>query len=392
MKVQKDVSVVLDAPGIGVKVERFYLFCFFSVSLCSILYYFFGALFQVFIVASILLSFFVFLSVGRLDKRFIAEFLISILCVLFSFFSIRFGTLGGVYISLNIFLMLCLAVGVGRVVAGSYRYLDRIRDGSLAILLFCYFYFLFKIVWSKYTGVTDPQYLELGSRNIASAILIFAQVFFTAINYLAREKVPILTPIVTFGFCVVFHGRTGVALSFLWLFFSFYERWRGSKIFTMVSLVSFGALIFFYFEGLASVVSDSTKFNHGLETIRFEMWREYISSLSIETFLLGQEFDVSPLIVFDGGGSPHNSYISGHHFMGAAYLLLVLFMLLRSVLFFKRDRLIVLAGFWLLMFRALWDVISLPGYFSVFVLVLYVLLFVDIDSGCKGERSLAMRG
>jgi len=365
---------------------------FFLVSLCIVATFVVGQFFSFLVFFVLILAVIVFIwSGGRFKGRFNLELLLCFFCLLSSVFSYRFGSYGGFYLSSFMFLSFLFSLTFYSISFSESYFLVGAHKAIKVVFLLYLSYLIFCFVLKGVGPLSADDYLAIGSRNMVSAVLIYLQIIYSIIFFYRFSSVPVLTPIITFIVCLFLFGRSGILISGIWLAVSIFYRVSEKKY----SVSAFLILAFFVIFAISDVPDTAfhylileTKFRHGFESNRMEMWVEYFLSIDILSFFVGQSYDLSPSIEIYGGGSPHSSFINGHHFMGFPYLVLIALMFFRSVFFAFFNGFFVFIGFFLLVFRAGFDVIAMPGLFSVFVFLAYFLCFSSVSCKCKNHFSV----
>lgn len=201
-------------------------------------------------------------------------------------------------------------------------FVDKRFSYYLSSFLF-YLFFLFSVV--VIFADSRPAYDSLNnmfpdaSRNMVGAIAIFLLSFNMLSAYREKKVIPLLPLLCSFVLVVSAYGRSSIiALAILSLtYFLFYCK----RYFFSVLLLSLMLSLAIPFLGIDYENYFLRFTQSGLESLRAQMYAEYLVSLDLIGVVFGGSVLESPLISsFDGNS--HSSYIRSHSYYG---LLIILF-------------------------------------------------------------------
>ena len=286
------------------------------------------------VVASFCSLHYLFDSVATKKKVSVEIFLILV-CVLFSLASIRYSSLGGVFVALNFLTSAIFAKSLAsrfrRNSVNHDEVILRISQVSYYCFLFFLIYRFYDVGFNKY-GANDI--FAESSRNMVSGVLIFLQCFYSAARYFKDKKIVVFSPFLTLAVAVVCFGRSGIAVSFLIASCTVFFAISRFSMLSRFCFLAVGFSAIFYLGNSLWPFSvdliESTNFTKGLESVRSDINYQYISSMGIVELFFGSPYSLSPVLVFFDE-NPHNSFIHGHHFMGLGYLIFVCYLLVRLV-------------------------------------------------------------
>lgn len=257
---------------------------------------------------------------------------------------------------------------------------------KLFLLLF-WLFFLYKCV----TVGSDPDSVNLflggGSRNMVSGIALFLQILYSVTYFQRYGRLPVASAFVTFGLCLLAFGRTGIVLSGALCLLTVRPYWsRFGLTERIVFGILFGSVLVALVHPIFSFLIEDTSFKYGLRSPRFTMLREYFSGFSLEALLMGRSFEEMPTVM-RFNANPHNSFLYGHHLMGGAYLMFlsVVVLIVIHCLRVAKKRIYGLLLI-LLMIRAFFDLIAIPGYFDGIFFYILSLALISWHGGSESPR------
>lgn len=352
------------------------LFCFFSI-IATLLYYILGYSYLKYLpllITSAITLYFVVLNKTRVFSSDIYILIVVVFCLLFSIInSLRF-TLGALFLGLQLLTMSYSA----------YFIVNKCNINLLKVaktILLLYFIFFF---YSLVTVGGSPNdingYLKTSSRNIVSGLCLIFQIFYSSCFYFKHKKLPLFTPVITFLICILSYGRAGIICALILLFITALSLIMGNnrakayfRVVLLILALPFSILFIKYTPVVYDEIYSNSNFSKaGLDSPRIAMNIEYWDGMNFIDFFAGRSFEMSPTIM-DYDMNPHNSYIQGHHFMGVAYLMLFLYMLINLIKTFFKHPSLVLPTLLLSVFfiRISIDVISFPGSLDLILFYLY---------------------
>ena len=224
-------------------------------------------------------------------------------------------------------------------------------------------------------GGTANNLLSMGSQNNISAYVIF----FVIIGYLSimkeKKTIKYYAGFITLVICLWTGSRAGIVSAFLLLIGTFlynYFAIKGKKVKTLANwfaMIGFGVLTINYFFGkyLSDLIVKLDRY--GSESIRTEIWREYIHAAleNIGNFLLGPSTSNGNYYWLNFyQGNTHNSFLMLHAKFGfiALILLFVLVCLVMYKAIMEKNYIIIIvivSAF----ARIFFDWIAFPGLYDV---------------------------
>lgn len=215
---------------------------------------------------------------------------------------------------------------------------EMVSSVAFVALFSFYLYFVYSGIKLGFQPSEVNFYFVDASRNIVSTVALFFQILYSAAYYRANNVLPKVTPIFTFIVAFMAYGRTGIALSLIFVVVTYAVSFWRSKvlykfIFLLLTLI-LSVVAFRYFAVMENFILVETNFNSGFETPCTKMVKDYIASLDFFRIFTGSDLSAIP-IIFQHDNNPHNSIIYGHSQYGIFYVLL-LFSLMVIVIKNKR--------------------------------------------------------
>jgi len=224
----------------------------------------------------------------------------------------------------------------------------------------------------------DPNEFYIGmSRNYLGLILLTFNILYSFLLYVVKRKVNIYIIIISVVLSILFVGRStiGAMLGLLLLNLLYYLKGRAKWLIVILLLGGTGAIYFLipYFEELYSLSS----FNRfGLETPRYQIWKDFFRYSTFYTYIFGMDTYSVPIIA-EYEGNVHNGFINILARTGIGFVFFV-YIFCHSII-----RYLIIKEFYLLLllliisFRVLFDTgifISNLG-FIYYTLLLYPLFY-----------------
>lgn len=240
------------------------------------------------------------------------------------------------------------------------------------------------------------NYFIESSRNIVSAMGLFLQILYSTAHYRAKKVLPKVTPIITFIISFVAYGRSGIALSAIFLFITYASIFRQSKfvyklafivvVLVLVLMVSQYAVI------MKNIFLTESNFSSGLDTPRVLMIQSYLESLDFVRVLVGVDLSSVP-IINQYNNNPHSSVIYGHSQYGVLYILFMLSLvaIVAKSNPFKRGVALYVSFLSIFFIRVLVDKMSLPGIFDYLPFYIFCIILFD-SKKCKREETKCLYG
>ncbi|SFR44908.1 hypothetical protein SAMN04488070_1135 [Pseudidiomarina maritima] len=225
--------------------------------------------------------------------------------------------------------------------------------------------------------------IDGASRNVVSGIAIYLFVFICLLSERAEAKINYFYPASLLSIALLANSRTALILSFVLTVMVFIYNTRNYRI---RKLAFFCALLLVGLTTLSTEVWYSylsgTRLSEGLQSIRYEMWREYIQSIDFESFFIGVNLDRLPLIS-SFNNNPHNSYIYAHSMFGFAAFIWFLFLSFSVLYSFIVGRYFIGSLMLIIVVRAAFDIGFFLGKFDFVLFTTLLYLYQPHDSGCK---------
>ncbi|MDC4051993.1 hypothetical protein [Acinetobacter baumannii] len=315
----------------------------------------------------------IFIATQRFKRSsFFAFFLIVLVFVIFSINSNQYPALISIYNFLY-----------GIIAFFSAYALFKIDTPTKYIKLVFWPYLIFLIYLFATLGFSDPglynEVLANSSRNYLSAILILIMVLLALSFEKEKKNIPLIYPFLTFFCCVGLVGRSGIALSALFLLFCLFKQ-KNFKL-MIASITTIAVIIALNFSTIEYFISEKTNFINGLNSERSIFLHEYLHNITYNysELFFGRRLQncCQFIILFE---NTHNSFIMGHLRYGIAHTIfsigIFIYILLSRNITFILFGLIILSRF----------SVDQLGLFTPFDIVLYYLLFIIYQSKRKNNR------
>ncbi|WP_023270271.1 hypothetical protein [Acinetobacter gyllenbergii] len=325
---------------------------------------------------STLIPLVVFASTQRFKQSSIFSFLLAILIfVIFSMNSNQYSVLIGVY-----------NLSYGIVAFFSAYALFKIDSPTKYIKMVFWPYLIFLIYLFATLGFTDPgaynEVLANSSRNYLSAILILVMVLIALCFEKEKKNIPLIYPFLTFLCCIGLAGRSGIALSALFLFVCLFKQ-KNFKLMITIA-ITIAIMVALNLSQIENLLFEKTNFINGLSSERSIFINEYLNSITYNysELVFGRRLQdcCEWIVLFE---NTHNSFIMGHLRYGLAHtffsIAILLYILLSRNLTFIFFGLIIFSRFF----------VDQLGFFTPFDIVIYYLLFVIYHSKRKNNRENA---
>lgn len=215
-----------------------------------------------------------------------------------------------------------------------YQKIVILKNVSLVLLLIYYIWFLFNGLEIGFLPQHVNVYFDGYSRNMVSSIAIIFQIFYSLSMYRYKGVLPKLTPILTFVLSVTAYGRTGIALSFIIIFYSLFKDFKIQAKYYKLTIITITVLLSILFmqniDLILEYINISTNFGAGLSSPRSIFINDYVNTLNFGTIIVGSDLSLIPSIsMFEN--NPHNTYLLGHAAFGIIYIIVMLSVLLYSL-------------------------------------------------------------
>jgi len=199
----------------------------------------------------------------------------------------------------------------------------------------------------------DPNMIfEERSRNIVGMHIVFFTLFHAFLLYICKRKIMMIIPIFSLVLTVAM-GRSSLFAVLLLVGINLFVFMKKKKYrffvfipFLIVTIIYFMPIIIQYYE--------YTKFfEQGIESARYDIWRDFFSNVNFFTFLWGM--DTISVLITREDGNLHNDFINilartGMGFL--AFFPVYLICIIKNIYF---NKFYVLALLFVLSFRASFD-------------------------------------
>lgn len=242
------------------------------------------------------------------------------------------------------------------------------------------------VILYTYWGYPEPfgMFIEGSSTNGIPAYLIVIQIGLSLCNYLVRQQLPLLSPVLTGTVAFFGNGRGSLVIAGLIIVVSLCfnltlvrSTSRRGWLFFIFAFIVIAITLSWYAVELIDLLMSYTKLSVGLEdSNRAEILDQYLGKLDPWTLLVGADY-AGTVIEYQYGGNPHIAYIRTHSFFGLP--LTVLAMLSPAFVFISKKSLtakVVFACFIALAaMRAVSEPIFFPTLLDFFCFSYFFLFF-----------------
>lgn len=215
------------------------------------------------------------------------------------------------------------------------------------MLMVCFFIFCFFSIFSIYIAGSSLFLSTQTSRNNISVYALVYLCLYMFSCYKNKQSVSFLPCIIYFITCVFATGRGGIVVSSIVLILFLISDMKGGKSkrrkLWVALMVLLGAVVIFYIfnSNLGDFISFSfNRFQErGMQTSRNGIWSDYLSvtGTSILNMLFGSR--IGGTYILDGFSTNlHNSFLMLHAKYGVFGLLLVLYLMYKSMRCFVKER------------------------------------------------------
>jgi hypothetical protein len=234
--------------------------CVFILTFLVVISPFIGAMFDTFFyLIFIILLFVLYFLTGAHVAKLSSEFLIILFMIslLFIFLVVVKG--GGSNLEISSLIITAILLFLSKWMVDQNT--THVKWAAFYSLVASYLFIFLSTYSSGFTPSSFNNIFPGASRNFVSAFLIFIQMFYIVAYFRERNKIPLYTPIVTFIFCVVMYGRSGVLFSFILLLsvyaYSFF-RSRYSLMLKTFALFFFVVAILLLFNSFVEYMIENT--------------------------------------------------------------------------------------------------------------------------------------
>src|SRR5690606_16692012 len=324
----------------------------------------------------------------------------ALICIVFAFavglfYSLVKSDISSIFLALYMVLSFFVAYFFWKRPAEVARF-------SLFAMFYLAAWFFYMAIKYGVSGQAINEYLYGASKNYVPFLFLVACSFYYASKIHCGLRYSIIPALFLVGVSVIAGGRSGILVGFLFLLVIFYHLASSFKAknlyipFFILGAVFLIFILYFYADELVYLffgVFESTKFeSKGVESIRWEINKEYIYGLDLKGFVLGRNLEEIGLISLVGGNS-HNSLIDGHSKMGLFFLmgfsLLVMCPVISMFSSFSSEKLAIYLMLIIVLLSGAVDAAFFYGVFDYLVIYLFFLAcFPVIGLDPKSEKSV----
>lgn len=245
-------------------------------------------------------------------------------------------------------------------------------------------YSLFLIYQFFSIGFADDELYNFvlfnSSRNFLSVIAILLSIFIGSVSIKEGRKQPLFIYLISFIFCVLLYGRSGIIVSgAILIFFYLYHR----KVVTKYLVIFLGITCVAYFlDDIIYFLTNFSNFQRGVTSDRKKFILEYITNIDAYGILFGANIYECCQSIVKVDMNPHNSFIMGHARYGLAHTIFCLYMIYKTL---KTKNIAIIFLMAILILRYTTDAI---GLFSIYDFIIYYLLFISFNHQENKNRKL----
>lgn len=245
-------------------------------------------------------------------------------------------------------------------------------------LIFIYIWFFISGIYYGFNPNSIDKYITHASRNIVSALFIFATIFLylAQINY--KKDINVIPAIPLLFIAFLSYGRSGIILSII-LFLSIYlynfiDEINFLKIFIfLIAIFILSIILFFYL----NTIINNTNLKRGLESIRFKMYLTYLENISLKSFFLGVNLEETIMERFNTM-NPHNSFLRMHYNLGLgaiSFVILIITYIIKNIFpYFNKQTLLLVMFLMIFIVRSFFDIVAFTGSFDYIFFVNLIML------------------
>ncbi len=236
-------------------------------------------------------------------------------------------------------------------------------------------YSLFLIYQFITIGFSDDELYNFvlfnSSRNFLSVIAILLSIFIGTVCIKEERKQPLFIYLISFIFCILLYGRSGIIVSgAILIFFYLYHR----KIVTKYLVIFLGLTCIAYFlDDIVYFLTNFSNFQRGVTSDRKKFILEYVNNIDLYSIMFGANIYECCQSIVKVDMNPHNSFIMGHARYGLAHTLLCLYIIYQAI---QTKNIAIIFLMAILILRYTTDAI---GLFSIYDFIIYYLLLISFN-------------
>lgn len=281
-------------------------------------------------------------------------------------------------------LYLCSSIAV---FFAAKRFCEHTPEELLACfrIVFVVSIILIGIVLFVYFDHPEPfgEVIPGSSTNGIPSYLIVLQAVLSLSTFVAKGRLPLLSPAFTLLVAYFGLGRGSLIVSALILFFSIswnllFSKFSKFERFIVIILFLVGSFfICANIEFLMDNIINKTKLREGLDDpYRMEIFYQYVDNIDAWSLISGADY-AGTVIASQYNGNPHISFIRTHAYFGIAGLLVVVFSPVLIIASYKswRYKMLWIVFIGLIFMRALSEPILFPTLLDFFYFCLFFIFF-----------------
>lgn len=219
---------------------------------------------------------------------------------------------------------------------------------------------------------TNEIYQNL-SRNHAGFVLTFWSVFLLFHLENTYSKVWIIIPLINLVIAFLLIGRTSIIVNFILLLIVYYYKFKGKGAFPfIIAFMIFLGSLYYVVQQYGTILIMDTNLGKGLQTSRWELWREYLKNINLKSFFFGVDLTKLPMIHYYGD-NPHNSFLKFHSRLGFGSVVFFSLYFISLINYLRTDNFYIFGLLLILTIRAFFDSDILIGSFDFifFIITFY---------------------
>lgn len=314
-------------------------------------------------------------------------FLIVFVCAsLFVFINVKFLA----YNELSSSLFISMALLFSQLGLAFYVIKGKYSD----VILMFYLYLASFYLLLQYVKGVHPSDIIIWSENIVNFIVLSLTIAVYLSRYLKKKKIIIHPAMI--GLIVGFWstGRSGIIATLLLLFIVMIYKYSTKQKYIM--MLFFGCILLFFTQpvikklvSLGNNIATRGGTREGLSNnIRIEIWRDYLNSIDIKSFLFG--FNTNNQHIFYGFRDLHNSFLDGHYQFGIFMVLIYLLLIVACVKLILSKEYYPVLLLIIFLLRGTTDTVIFTGRFD-FIFMAILLYYFIFYREMKVQRDLQLK-
>ena len=250
--------------------------------------------------------------------------------------------LGGVF---TLFAVMNLAISI---IENPRLYLF----SSKMILIFLLFLFYYIVLILQ----IDPNSIYVGmSRNYVGLLLVAYLLLYCILNYVINNKILTILPVIALPLSVLLVGRTSmIAIFLLCLTILLCFLKQMNFIVKLVTLITIIALLVYFDDDILLLYSASSFGGFGLDTPRYQLWKDFFRQIDFFTFIFGIDTLKIPQLI-EYNGNIHNGFLNILARTGIGFVFFIPILLLSFFKYFKKSEYFLFILLGLFSIRAFFD-------------------------------------